>query len=157
MKYVGMKQLKTKRLILREFNELDVPESEFKNHQQAISNRGYIWAIKLKGSNKIIGQIGLKEVSDYHDVLEIRYGMDKEERNKGYMKEALGQVIDFVFNQVGANRLQGICTIDNFPSQKVMEKSGMKREGVLKKYAKVNDHYEDCFIYSIINSKNDKR
>ena len=54
------------------------------------------------------------------------------------------------FRVVPMNRLQSVCHVDNIGSARVMEKLGMKFEGVLRQHFKINDKYHDLRYYSLL-------
>ncbi len=63
--------------------------------------------------------------------MQVRYWLGKNWWNKGYMTEALFKVMNYLFTEVGINRLEGSCDSRNFRSKSVMEKCGMVLEGSL--------------------------
>ena len=62
---------------------------------------------------------------------------------KQIMAEALGAVVEWWAQQEGVERLTATCHPDNLRSARVLEKVGMKREGVL------SDHH----VYPALSSE----
>lgn len=70
----------------------------------------------------------------------------------GIMTEALTGVIDFLFKEVGLNRIVAMHNVDNIASGKVMIKSNMKYEGTLREanILRDKDGFYDLAVYSIL-------
>jgi ribosomal-protein-alanine N-acetyltransferase len=54
---------------------------------------------------------------------------------------------------VNLNRIQGWCDVGNIASVRVMEKAGMKLEGVLWEHEYSEGRYLDIVIYSILRGE----
>ncbi len=69
------------------------------------------------------------------------------------MSEALTAVVQWAFAQPGIYRVWATCDVDNVASAGVLERVGMQREGVLRRWLvhpNVSDRPRDCFCYSIV-------
>ncbi|WP_297426372.1 GNAT family N-acetyltransferase [Clostridium sp.] len=114
----------------------------------------YHWAIELKESKQVVGSISLINLDDYNENCEIGYCIGKEFWNKGITTEALSNIINFAFTQIGFKRITGKHHIRNLASGRVMKKCGLKYEGVLRKIIKDgNGVLVDCKCYSILNDE----
>lgn len=111
----------------------------------------YNWAITLKEEVKVIGSIGVMDISKAYDRCEVGYCIGKEYWGKGIMTEALSGVLNYLIKKVGFNRVQAYFHAENIASGRVMHKAGMKFEGRLREYVKnQNGIYVDCDLYSMI-------
>lgn len=54
--------------------------------------------------------------------------------------------------RVDVERIDAFCSVENPASKKVMEKSGMHYEGLLRHYYKTRDGFHDCTLYGIIRN-----
>jgi [ribosomal protein S5]-alanine N-acetyltransferase len=81
----------------------------------------------------LIGTIDFGAIDDKHKFVEIAYVLSEEYWNQGITTEAVKKLIDFGFKELGLVRIQARCFEENIGSQKVMEKSGMFFEGILRK------------------------
>ncbi|HET6314393.1 MAG TPA: GNAT family protein, partial [Chloroflexia bacterium] len=52
----------------------------------------------------------------------------------------------------GLNRVQAVVLPDNLGSMRVLEKAGMQREGLLRKYQYVLGDYWDVYMYGLLRS-----
>lgn len=71
--------------------------------------------------------------------------MGKWHDNGGHKK-----VIEFGFENMNLVRIQAQRFVDNLGSERVMQKSGMSFEGILRKGMFVKGKHEDLKLYSII-------
>jgi ribosomal-protein-alanine N-acetyltransferase len=110
------------------------------------------WAMEHKAEGKMIGRIGLGPYSRMNNRAEIGYAMNRSYWGQGLATEAVRGVLGFAFGQMGLNRVQAIVLLDNIGSMRVLEKSGMRREGLLRKYQYVLSAYWDVYMYGILRS-----
>jgi len=116
------------------------------------------WAVTLAGSSdKLIGHISFILTLPKHlYTWEIGYIFNPAYYNKGYASEAARAVITYAFTKLGTHRVVGHCSPENIPSWKVLEKCGMKREGLLRKNVYFrkdedgNPQWTDTFVYAIL-------
>jgi ribosomal-protein-alanine N-acetyltransferase len=111
------------------------------------------WGIVLKDDNKLIGTGGYQWWSVTDSKAEVGYVISKSYWNKGYMTEALEEILRFGFEQMELERIEAKCFIQNPASVRVMEKCGMKLEGVLRSYKFVKGNFGDFKLYSILSSE----
>jgi ribosomal-protein-alanine N-acetyltransferase len=100
-----------------------------------------------------IGGIEANQLTTYGSYLEIGFTIVPEERRKGYCSEAVRIIVDYLFLSNSLNRIQAVTDTRNLPSQKVLEKSGFTREGLLRKTAFIRGDWRDLFIYSILREE----
>lgn len=74
----------------------------------------------------------------------------KEERNKGLGVKITSAIVEYLFSNYDVCRIQADTDINNIPAQKVLEKSGFEKEGVLRKYRYHHGKYNDSVVYSIV-------
>lgn len=70
---------------------------------------------------------------------------------KGYMSEAVSAAMHYFFNRGDIGRIEAICDVENIGSARVMEKSGMQREALLKNYNLTPNHTpgpKDVYLYA---------
>lgn len=95
------------------------------------NNNTYNWAIELKEIGEVIGGISLVKLDEKNYSCEIGYCMTRKHWGKGIMSESLKAVIDYLFLEVGFNRIVAKHDTNNIASGKVMLKSRMQYEGML--------------------------
>jgi ribosomal-protein-alanine N-acetyltransferase len=85
--------------------------------------------------------------------IEVGYALARPYWGKGYMTEVLRAVIDWSLAQPHIFRVQAFCDVDNLGSARVMEKAGMTREGLLRRYVlhpNINDEPRDAYMYAVV-------
>lgn len=156
----GTKTFKTNRLILRQFRHEDA-ESMYKNwasdfevtkfltwppHPNVDCTRAvldrwidryadlscYNWAIEWRETGEVIGNISVVKLNEKIEAADIGYCMSRTWWGQGIMPEALRAVITYLFDEVGLNRIAACHDMNNLKSGRVMQKAGMKQEGVLR-------------------------
>ena len=167
MNHLGTKQLETRRLILRRF-VTDDAEAMFCNwandpdvskfltwppHNDEAESKGilekwiaaydkvdyYNWAIVLKSFPEPIGSICVVRQRDDINMVHVGYCIGKRWWRQGYTSEALIRLIQFFFDDVGANRIEARHDLNNPNSGLVMKKAGMRYEGT-KRQGDINNH-----------------
>ncbi len=128
---------------------------------QYADNAYYNWAIVLKehgpepvGNINVHGPkpVGNISVAHWHEgggIPEIGYCMGKRWWHQGIMSEALGAVLDFLFDQVGVERIVAEHDTNNPHSGGVMRKCGMSFDGVREKAGKNNQGVVDMARYAL--------
>ena len=90
------------------------------------------WGILLRNTDQVIGTIGLMAWSPENRMAEIGYSLSRSFWNQGIMTEAAARVIRSVFTDLDINRVEAQHDVRNPASGRVLEKCGMKKEGVLR-------------------------
>lgn len=185
MSDVGTNRLETSRLILRKF-EISDSESLYKNcgsdpkvpvflswntHKDSHETKEIInkwianyelpntfnWAIEFKEVGEVIGNIMVVKYEVDNSACEIGYCIGSEYWNKGFATEALQAVIDFLFAEVGLNRISAKHDILNPTSGEVMKKCRMTHEGILRDVQFKNNRFCTLAVYSILKREWDRR
>lgn len=114
------------------------------------SGQAYPFAITLKDEDAPIGMIAMHP--DGFQV-EIGYVLTRLHWGRGYMTEAATPLIDWALRQPDVYRVYATCGVDNHASARVLEKAGMQREGLLRKYIihpNTGDEPVDSYIYAAV-------
>jgi RimJ/RimL family protein N-acetyltransferase len=109
-----------------------------------------MWAVDVKETGAFVGQCGLQPVERTGPEIELAYHFNKASWNKGYATEAAIAVLAHGLGPVGLDRVIAVVVPENIGSWRVMEKAGMRYEGLatyydmlgLKKYVAERDQWE---------------
>ncbi|SFM47051.1 ribosomal-protein-alanine N-acetyltransferase [Paenibacillus sp. 1_12] len=113
-----------------------------------------LWIYKAEDTKRIIGSIALNNIiGGVFQSCHLGYRIDKDERNKGFMTEALRQVITYAFIELRLHRIEANIMPRNKASLKVVENLGFYNEGVAIKYLKINGAWEDHLHMVIRNTE----
>ena len=116
------------------------------------AGESYSYVITLKDSDSAIGMIAMHP---HGYKVEIGYVLARMYWSKGYLTEAARTVTNWLLEQPEIHRVYATCDVDNPASARVMEKVGMVREGLLRKYnihPNISDVPRDCYMYAIVKS-----
>jgi RimJ/RimL family protein N-acetyltransferase len=97
--------------------------------------------------------IGMLEVHNKGFMVEIGYGLARAYWGQGIMSEALQAAVVWALDQPGIFRVQAICDVENAASARVMEKAGMRREGILRRYVvhpNISAEPRDAYLYAVV-------
>ncbi len=111
----------------------------------------YLWAIVFEGH--AIGSIAVVHHDDRIGKAEIGYCIGKAWWRRGLMTEALQAVMDFLFDEVGMNRIEARHDPRNPHSGGVMCKCGMKHEGILRQSDRNNQGICDACWYALLKNE----
>lgn len=108
-----------------------------------------LWAVIDKKTEYFIGQVGLTiQNADGKEELEIGYLIKRKYWHKGYAAEAAIACKEYAFNCLNKDRVVSIIRDNNYASQHVAERVGMKIESQFTK------HYYNIdmphYVYSIV-------
>jgi RimJ/RimL family protein N-acetyltransferase len=95
-----------------------------------------------------VGSIGLHVDPADRDVAEIGYNVAPHARGRGLASEALRLVAGWALAEWRMGRLQLTTHVGNAASQRVAEKAGFRREGVLRSWAEIKGARVDLVMFS---------
>lgn len=181
MRFLGTVPLKTERLELRRYTKADDQELfrligsdpkmnryiswqpwktlegtrkflELHLEQYQTDMSFFGWAITMEG--KIVGTIGTYHMDTDNESCEIGYNIGTRYWNQGIAAEAVTRVLNFLFQTIGLHKIYASCHEENLASRRVMEKVGMKFEGVAREALKEKDgSYKDLIYYYVLKEE----
>lgn len=113
----------------------------------------YDWGIEDKESGRFIGTCGFVSIDTSNKSAELGYVLSPEYWGKGIATEVVARVIDFGFSRLELNRIYSRYMVENTASRRVMEKCGMRFEGVARKQMMIKNEFRDIGYCAIL--KND--
>lgn len=79
------------------------------------------------------------------------YSISQQHQGKGYMSKLVHHVIEHAFNDLKLHRVMANYMPRNIRSETLLHNLGFQKEGYAKKYLKINGHWEDHILTSLIN------
>lgn len=107
-------------------------------------------AIELKSERRLIGSIGLRMKDEANRTADIGYVLNRKYWGPGYMTESARAILDVAFKQLKLHRVWATCDARNSASYRVMERLGMRREGLFIKNAMEKGEWRDTYLYAIL-------
>ena len=183
MNKAGTQRIETQRMILRRF-EIDDAEDMYNNwasdpevtkyltwpvHSSVevtkslltdwvtrYADGGYFnWSMEYKETGTAIGNISVVKLREDIGEAIMGYCMSRAYWGQGLMPEALQAVITYLFDVVGLNRIAACHDVNNPKSGRVMDKAGMRPEGVLRSAGKNNQGIIDEVWHAMIREDRD--
>jgi len=124
--------------------------SEWLEKKSAFSNTEINLAICLKNNSEHIGNIYVREIDwiNRNATIGLLIG-DANHRGKGYGKEAVSLVVEYVFTTMGLNRIYGYLYEHNKASFKTFQAVGFVEEGKLRKHVFQNGKFHDILFVGV--------
>lgn len=177
-----MKKISTSRLVLRNFSEEDAKgllgylsnprvncfaSEKIMTQEEAISEAKErskdesCIAVALKDDDYVIGELFYRY--EEPDTYSVGWNFNAEYEGKGYASESARALFKYLFEEKGARRLYAYVEDDNYRSQKLSEKLGMRKEGCFLefisfiKYEDGTPKYENTFQYALLKKEWEKQ
>ncbi|MDQ3613655.1 MAG: GNAT family N-acetyltransferase [Chloroflexota bacterium] len=106
--------------------------------------------VTLRESGTVIGTVNLTLRSEEHRQGEIGYVFHPDHQGRGYATEAMQALLDCGFQTGGFHRIYGRCDARNFPSARLMERLGMRREAHFVENEWFKGVWGSEFMYAIL-------
>jgi ribosomal-protein-alanine N-acetyltransferase len=98
----------------------------------------------------MIGTVGFVSFSLKQNSAEIGYALHPDYWGQSITPEAVWAVLRFGFVTLGLHRIEARFMVENIQSRRVMEKVGMRFEGVLREGMKIKERYRDIGVCSVL-------
>ncbi|TGE35402.1 N-acetyltransferase [Desulfosporosinus fructosivorans] len=117
------------------------------------SKTDIVLAIVLKEQDRHIGNIGLHSINYVFRSAEIGLIIGETDCwGKGYAAEAFSAIADYSFKKLNLNRIAAGVVDENIGSIRALEKTGYKKEGILRQAYFCDGQYHDCVNLSLLHS-----
>jgi ribosomal-protein-alanine N-acetyltransferase len=108
------------------------------------------WVIALRAGGELLGMVELRVNSFKADV---GYVVRRSFWGRGIASEAVRPVVGWALSQESIYRVWALCDAENVASARVLEKVGMMREGLLRRYIlhpNISDEPRDSYCYATV-------
>lgn len=102
---------------------------------------------------KPIGMITANNIDHINNTCGISSMVSVDLRGKGVIGEARLQVFDYLFSQLGINRISSQILEDNIASRRAVEKFGIQQEGILRNAVFKDGKYKNLICYSMLSEE----
>lgn len=110
----------------------------------------YNFAITDVSTGRYLGGCGLNAIHRRPDIANLGYWVRTSATKKGVATTATLLLADFGINELKLNRLEIVIDVDNKASQRVAEKSGATREGILRNRLTQHGKPTDAVMFSLV-------
>jgi [ribosomal protein S5]-alanine N-acetyltransferase len=105
----------------------------------------------------MVGALGAHWVSQPNGTMELGYSIGEPHWGRGYVTEAATALIRLVFSEYAVERVQARVILGNEASERVLEKLGFTREGVLRSAVFRRGRWWDLAMHSILRAEWESR
>ncbi len=117
--------------------------------QDARDDLGYSFFIAEAATGSMLGGMNVSNVRrGAAQSASLGYWIGAPHAGQGWMQKAVRTVLPFAFRVLHLHRLEAASMLSNIRSQRVLEKTGFTREGVARRFLKINGTWEDHIIFS---------
>lgn len=120
------------------------------SHRRERPRRHYDFAVVLNADTRLIGAGGLHVSAPELSEAFIGYALNRAFWGQGYATETARGLLAFGFEQLGLHRIFAVCDPANAASARVLEKSGMRREGHLREHRWQKGAWQDSLLYALL-------
>jgi ribosomal-protein-alanine N-acetyltransferase len=114
---------------------------------------GYALFIYAAATSELVGGLTLCNVRrGVTQSCTLGYWIGSQYAQQGYMTAAVRAVVPFVFDSLELHRLEAACLPTNTASMRLLEKTGFKREGLARRYLRINGVWQDHLLYALLDT-----
>jgi ribosomal-protein-serine acetyltransferase len=110
----------------------------------------YDFVIMRNVDGRPLGVCGLNHIDNENRFANVGYWIRTGETRQGAATSAVILLARFGFNELKLNRMEIVVACGNKPSQRVAEKAGATKEGILRKRLIVRGRVYDAVMYSLV-------
>ncbi|HUG53180.1 MAG TPA: GNAT family protein [Vicinamibacteria bacterium] len=118
----------------------------------AAQGREYDFAI-VDVEGRFLGGCGLNQINHAHGFANLGYWVRTGAAGRGIATAAARRLADWAFRNTGLVRLEIVCAAGNERSQRVAERAGATREGLLHDRLLIHGRPHDAVMYGITRAR----
>lgn len=118
--------------------------------QQMTKRSHFSWTLWTHETGEFVGEAGMHLSGDSFHSADLYYSLMPTFWDKGYATEVVKRMILFGFSELKLHRIQAGVATENERSIRVLEKSGMTREGLRRKILPIRGEWKDNYCYAIV-------
>lgn len=126
---------------------------EWVTAQQDLAKQGLAFAFAIWSEGQYLGGCGINQVNRANRFANLGYWVRTSAMGRGVAPAAVRLVADFAFRETEIIRLEIVCAIGNVRSQRVAEKVGAVREGVLRNRIFLPSGPSDAVMFGLLRSQ----
>jgi [ribosomal protein S5]-alanine N-acetyltransferase len=132
-------------------NEVEIEREKYNQGMVTYFTTFLSFHILDKQSGRVLGKCGFHTWVPTHRRAEIGYELyADEDKNKGYMTEALSAILAYGFEQMNLHRIEAYIADYNIPSAKLLKRFGFTEEGNARGHYIVDGINEDSLLLSLL-------
>ncbi|NNE68685.1 MAG: GNAT family N-acetyltransferase [Pyrinomonadaceae bacterium] len=132
------------------------------SHEDALVHIQFLNDMFTKNSNfwvfinyrgKIVGGVGLNRFDLDNQATDLGYWLAESAQGNGIVTRACSAMIEYVFTDLGYNRIELRTNSENQKSVAVADRLGFTKEGTLRQAEVINNVFRDLDLYSLLKEE----
>jgi RimJ/RimL family protein N-acetyltransferase len=117
---------------------------------EAVQHRPDRLDLAVVRDGEVIGSASVWTTSPEHRAGELGYTIRRDCWGQGHATEVAGLLVELGFSRLGLERLAATCDPDNAASIRVLEKAGLRQEGLLRGLYRVRGRRRDRLVFGCL-------
>ena len=118
--------------------------------KSAADGEWYSFGVFERESGRFLGGVGLNFINRVHMMANLGYWVRTSSVGRGVATSATRLAARFGFEELGLQRIEIVAAVENIASQRVAEKAGAVREGVVRKRLLIRGESQDAMMFSLV-------
>lgn len=110
-------------------------------------------AVEWRETGEMIGNVGLRRMGARSPEADLGYELAPAWWGRGIATEAAEAMLRFGFETQRLDRIHAHCVLDNEGSARVLEKIGLRREGILREHEQFKGRWWDVQLFGILREE----
>lgn len=119
---------------------------------------GYAFFVFGRADGRLLGGLTVSDVQrGVAQSCQLGYWIGAPHAQRGYMSEALGLVLGYVFRELGLHRATAACLPSNRASQGLLRKLGFREEGYARDFLRIDGRWQDHVLFALLSEEFEQR
>ncbi len=118
-------------------------------YREQREDQGYAFFLFRAGDDTLLGGLTLSNVRrGVSQSASLGYWLGITHSRQGYMTAAVGMLLPAAFEEIRLHRIEAACLPSNVASIGVLERNAFRREGLARRYLKINGTWQDHLLFA---------
>lgn len=123
---------------------------EWVTAQEQLAEQGLAYEFAIFSEGRFLGGCGINQINKANRFANLGYWVRASAMGQGVAPSAARLVAEYAFRKTDLIRLEIVCAVGNVRSQRVAEKAGAEREGVLRNRLCLPSGPSDAVMFSLV-------
>ncbi|RYV01988.1 N-acetyltransferase [Shewanella sp. OPT22] len=140
-------------------SETEATELINTDKQKFLEGKSIHWIVVSKVDDQFIGSCGINRYDEHSRSAVISYELCKNSWGLGYASEIVQTITDFIFSEqlpLPVNKIEAYVMQGNVASEKVLNKVGFHKDGILREHGFWKGQFHDLSLFSLLKSEHQK-
>lgn len=101
-------------------------------------------------NDELVGSIGLHQIDWHNKFASIGYFLAKKAEGRGIITRTVRSTLHYAFMDLGLNRVEIRCGLNNKKSRAIPERLGFVIEGRIREGENLSGYFQDLVLYSML-------